>query len=281
MGPFLMRGWLYLSLAACCWSCVGTQKYKALAAEQSKTEQTLLETKTQLSQAKRDLNKLQDAASSAQAQQDASIGDLNKMLLQTQTLLRQAQQKNSTLAQQLEQNQVQQEETTKRLNQRLAPFLTLQNQLTKEQRTLRTVDQALQQLLADNALEGVSTALLPGRLVIRLDNGVFFGRSNSTITSKGKASLVQLAVLLQQHPTPFVDIKGNAMPGSNTLNNWKNSTRQPLAVVYALLKEEVKPERFRLIGQGEYWPLTNDNSNRTELVLHFQPERVLERIPLR
>lgn len=283
MDHFLIRGWFGLSLLLFCWSCVGTKKHQALKTEQAKLTRTLLETKEQLSIAKRQLNKLQDVSSSSQAQKDASIEQLSHRLKETQTLLRQTQQKNNALAQQLEQSTSQHQAERQRYEQKLSPLIALQKQLTQQQRTLRVIDQALQQAISIHNLEGVQTALLPGRLVIRLDNAFFFGSSSYAITRKGREHLKQLALVLNQYSTPYIDLKGNVNNAGSTSANWKNSTRQPLAILYALLKEQVLPNRFRVLGQGEYQPLTGMDlaSNRTELVLHFQPERRLEAIPLR
>lgn len=283
MGRFLIRGWFGFGLLMVCWSCVGTKKHQTLKTERAKLTRTLLETKEQLSVAKRQLNKLQDVSSSSQAQKDASIEQLSRSLKETQTLLRQVQQKNNTLAQQLEQSASQHKAERQRYEQQLSPLVALQAQLTQQQRTLRLVDQALQQAISTHNLEGIQTALLPGRLVIRLDNVLFFGSSNHAITNKGREHLKQLAVIFNQHTTPYIDLKGNVSNAANSKDNWKNSTRYPLAILYALLKEQVLPNRFRVLGQGEYQPLSGIDvaSNRTELVLHFQPERSLETIPLR
>lgn len=283
MGSFWIRAWLGLSLLSLCGSCVGTKKYKALETEQAKLERTLLETKEQLSVAKRDLNKLKDASSSSQARKDASIEELQRSLSQNEALLRQAQQKNNALAQQLEQSEAQHKTQRQRYQKELSPLVALKAQLVEHQRSLRAIDQALQQLITTNAMEGIETALLPGRLVIRLDNRLFFGSSTYVLTNKGKEQLKQLSVLLNQYTAPYIDLKGNVNNADSPQANWKNSTRQPLAVLYHLLREEVLPNRFRVVGNGEYQPLSGVEveSNRTELVLHFQPERSLEAVPLR
>ena len=62
MGTFLLRGWIGLGLLALCWGCVGAKKYKTLSTQNAKTERTFLETKTELAQAKLELNKLRDAS---------------------------------------------------------------------------------------------------------------------------------------------------------------------------------------------------------------------------
>lgn len=283
MGNFLLRVWLWCMALAFCWGCVGAKKHKALVTQQAKTERTLLETKTQLSDAKRNLNKLEDAASSTQAQKDASIEDLNKTLVETQRLLRQAQQKNNALTQQLEQSQAQHEAELQRYKERFDPLASLQNQLQQQQRELRSIEQAFQQLIAANSLEGIQTALLPGRLVVRLDNGTFFGKSTYALTSKGREALGQIAAILNQYTAPYLDITGNVSTAGEE-DNWKNSTRQPLTILYFLNKAAVAPTRFRVVGQGAYQPLTGADatqSDRTELILHFQPQRALERIPMR
>ena len=196
--------------------------------------------------------------------------------------MRQAQQKNNALAQQLEQSQRQHEAQTKQYKKQLRPFTALQKQLTKQQRSLRKIDQALQQLITDNALEGLSTALMPGRLVVRLDNKTFFGSSFYALTKKGREALELMAPILKQHPDPYIDVNGNTDTNAPK-ENWKNSTRHPLVVVYLFTKLEVLPQRFRIVGQGEQVPLTglDVESNRTELIFHFQPQRAIEGIPLR
>ena len=100
---------------------------------------------------------------------------------------------------------------------------------------------------------------------------------------KIKNFLKQLSVVFNQHTAPYIDIRGNVNNAGSPQNNWKNSTRHPLAILYALLREKILPSRFRVLGQGEYQPLSGIDveSNRTEIVLHFQPERSLEAIPFR
>lgn len=264
----------------CCSSCVGVKKYKALEAQNEKITATLLETKEELSTAKRNLNKLEDKSSSNLQEMDASMESLQIRLQESLAQLKASQAQLQSLKQQSSAQREQFNLQSSNYEAQLKPYLAAQSTLQKEQSNLSKLYLAIEEMLAQDSLAQVSMQLLPAKLVVTFEQGYLFGGSERTVSSAAKKNLEQLAALMQQYPTMHLDILGHMASSSDALGTWKSSTRKPLVVLYTLLKAGAAPKNMRLVAYSQYAPLMPGNSReaaaknaRTELVFHYQAER--------
>lgn len=264
----------------CCSSCVGAKKYKALEAQNEKITTTLLETKEELSVAKRNLNKLEDKASASKEQSIASIESLQIHLQKSQAQLKANQKQLQALRKQSSKQLEELQQKNNSYKVQLKPYLAAKATLKKEQNKLTKLYVAIEALLAQDSTAQITTKLLSSRLVVTFEHSYLFGNSERTISSLGRQKLEAIAALLQEHPAVSLDILGHSSTSNNALDNWKSSTRKPLVVLYTLLKAGAAPERIRLVAHGSYLPLVIGNGQeviahnaRTELIFHYQGER--------
>lgn len=271
-----------LVLLICCSSCVGTKKYKALEAQNEKITTTLLETKEELSAAKRNLNKLEDRSSSSQEELDASIITLQERLQKSQAQLNNSLTTIATLKEQSSERREQVNQQISSYEAQLKPYLSAKAVLDSEQKSLARLYQAIEDLLAQDSLAQVTARLKPAQLVVTFEQAYLFSSSERTPSTAARKNLEGIAKILKQYPRIHVDILGHLAPSKDDLGNWKSSTRKPLVVLYTLLKAGASPERIRLIGQGQYAPLVsgktkeaNARNARTELIFHYQGSRFI------
>ncbi|MGH1336175.1 MAG: hypothetical protein ACRBFS_08610 [Aureispira sp.] len=269
-----------LVLLLCCCSCVGAKKYKALEAQNEKIATTLRATKEELSAAKRNLNKLVDRSSSNQEELDASIGQLQINLQNSQAQLNASKKQLESLQQTNKQEQQKLQDQNTRYQKQLQPYKAAKTVLQQEQKNLALLQRTIEALLEQDSTAKITTQLLPARLVVTFEQGYLFGSSERSISSTGREKLEALATIIQQYPEIHLDILGHMAASNDALGTWKTSTRQPLVVLYALLKAGAKSKYTRLIAHSQYAPLIAGNSKeaaaknaRTELVFHYNGAR--------
>lgn len=274
--PIILLLWL------CCNSCVGVKKYKALEVQNQKITATLLETKEELSIAKRNLNKLEDKSFSSQEALDASIVDLQKSLEAKQSALKARENQIKALKRQSSEQREQLNLQINSYEQQLKPYQRATKALQSDQKALGQLKTKIDALLAADSLAQVSTQLYPNRLVVTFEHRYLFGGSKKAVSNSGRTKLEAVAQLMQQHSAVSLDILGHMAQSSDALGAWKSSTRKPLVVLYALLKAGVNPQQLRIVAYSQYMPLIEGNSPeaairnaRTELVFHYNGERFL------
>lgn len=268
-----------------CSSCVGTKKFKSLEEEKLKLENTLLGTKQELSEAKRELNKLKDLSSSANQSQSGTIHSLQQQLEENQSALDAVQSATVSCQTQLQQTQKKLADKDLLIKTQLEPYEKIQTNLSQQNRSLRLIRDDINALLATDPNLKLTQWLNKDELILTFDNKDLFS-SSRTISSSGRVLLYQLAEIFKKYPSAYMDINGH-MPVSNAVNeNWKNSTRKTLSVLYTLTQKEIPQERIRVIGYGQFKPvLTEENpeaaqkNSRTEIILHYQNMELLKLVP--
>ncbi|MFK7795909.1 MAG: OmpA family protein [Aureispira sp.] len=274
--PILLLLWL------CCNSCVGVKKYKALEAQNQKITATLLETKEELSIAKRNLNKLENKSLSSQKALDASIISLQKSFEAKKAQLEASKKEFKALKQLSSQQREQLNLQIISYEKQLKPYQQATKALQSDQKALSQLKTKIDALLAADSLAQISTQLYPNRLVVTFEHRYLFGGSKQAVSNSGHQKLEAVAQLMQQYSAVSLDILGHMAQGSDAFAAWKSSTRKPLVVLYALLRAGVRPQRLRIVAYSQYAPLVESNSPeaairnaRTELVFHYNGERFL------
>jgi outer membrane protein OmpA-like peptidoglycan-associated protein len=285
-GHSLMKRLPYLPIILLLWlgcnSCVGVKKYKALETQNQKITATLLETKEELSIAKRDLNKLEDRSSSNQEALDASITVLQKNLQKSQSKLKARENQINSLKKQASEQQKQLNKQLSNYEKELKPYQKATKALQSDQNALAQLQTKIDALLAEDSLAQLSTQLYPCSLVVTFEHRYLFGGSERAVSNSGRKKLEAIAQIMQQYSAVSLDILGHTAQSSDALGAWKNSTRKPLVVLYALLKAGAPPKQLRIVAYSQYAPLIEGNSPeaatrnaRTELVFHYNGERFL------
>lgn len=289
--PYMKSIFLFTSFSLLCWlsqGCVSGKKFKTLKTEQARLSQTLYQTKTELSDAKLALNKLEDASSSANESQTETIQRLKAELKTAQQRLRQAQNSNQQQNAALQNLRKEQEQLQQAFNQKIQPFNIIQNNLQQQNQALRPIKKALDTLKAQQPDYPMEIMVGKGELILNFPHQAIFGRSSSYITKEGRNHLYALATILQRYPDVYLDIHGHTSPTADSKEDWKNTTRKSLAILYTLVAKEVPQERMKVIGHGAFDPINpGDNSpeatqknKRISLFLHYQNQQLLKLIPL-
>lgn len=269
-------------------SCVGSKKFKALEDEKLKIEKTLLSTKQELSEAKRELNKFKDSSSSTTEEQSETIQGLQGRLEDTQNALDAAQGAAANCQEALHQLQKKAAQSDKRYKEEFEPLMKVKENLVQQNKSLKGIQNEIQVLLTANPEIIMKQSLNKDELVLTFDNSYLFASSSRNLSSNGRNGLYKLAEVLKKYPSIYIDINGHMPQGGDEKDNWKNSTRKTLSVLYTLTYKEVKPDRMRVIGYGEFTPVDNssspeakNNNSRMEIILRYQNTKLLKLIPLK
>lgn len=288
MKPLFSLAYIAFLIAFLCSSCVGTKKFKSLEEEKLKLENTLLGTKQELSEAKRALNKLKDAASSSNQTQSGTIESLKQVLEENQSALDAAQSAMVGCQAQLQQMQKKMSDKDLLIKKELEPYQVIQNGLSLQNRSLRNIKEDINLIIAANPTRNFTQSLNKDELILSFDNKELFSASNRTISAAGKELLYQLAEVFKKYPSIYIDINGHVPVSASINENWKNSTRKTLSVLYTLTQKEITQDRIRVIGYGQFKPLLDESdplskqkNSRTEIILHYQNMALLKLIPIK
>lgn len=284
MKPLLQICYVCLAIIFCT-SCVGSKKFKALEAEKQKLENTLLSTKQDLSTAKLTLNKLKDASSSTNEQQSGKIRSQQQQIEEHQAALDAAQAALVNCQMTLQKNQTELRTQQQQHQQQITPFLKAQRGLQQQESALLAIKQDINAFLAIHPEVQMTQLLDKNELILTFAHKDLFSSVNR-LSNNGRNSLYLLAEVLKRYPQVYIDILGHMPTGADSKENWKNSTRKTLSILYTLTQKEVLPNKIRVIGYGEYRPLisTEDpmakaTNSRTEIILHYQGDELLKLIP--
>lgn len=279
---YLLIGSLLLS------SCVSNKKFSALQTEKQKLEQTLLETKNELSIAKRSLNKLEDSSSSSDQQKSSAINTLQQQLNESQSALNAAQAAVVACQDDLQKKQAIVEEQKVAMEQEYAPLIDLQKKFQHQHSALKAIYKDFNNLkTADSTLQ-FSMMLSKGELVLSLEQKNLFNSSGTLLSTKGRTELLTLATVIKKYPEIYITIQGHTATGGDEKSNWKTSTRKTLSIIYTLMGAEIPPKQMASVGYGQYKPIQSNDTpvgklanQRTELILHYQNKALLKQVPIR
>ncbi|BDS10759.1 OmpA family protein [Aureispira anguillae] len=266
-------------------SCVSTKKFKQLEEGKQKLETTLLDTKQELSTAKRELNKLKDASSYTNEEQTEIIKSLKQQLAEDRAALDAAQAALVSYQTQLQQTKGQLKAEQQQHQKQLSPFLDVQKRLSYINSSLNAIQQDISINFASIPEIKMTQLLDKGELILTIDHSSLFASTNR-LSSTGRNNLHKLAEILSRYPSVFIDIHGHMPTGGDLKENWKNSTRKTLSILYTLTQKTTLPNKIRVIGYGEGHPMVSEETpnakhqnSRTEIILHYQNNQLLKLIP--
>lgn len=288
MIPLFSKSYLpVLTILILLTSCVSAKKYKGLELEKSKMELTLLNTKQELSDAKRDLNKLKDASQSNNENQSETISGLKQNLEESNAALDAVQIAISDCQNKLQKFENQSKEAEKQ-RQELAALLEVQKNLIQQNKSLQSIQEDIQKLLTEAVEIKMTYSLYKDELILTFDHDYLFAGGSQTVSENGRMALAKLAEILKKYPSIYIDINGHIAAGGDPNENWKTSSRKTLAIIYTLTQKEVAPNNIRAIAYSAYNPVADNNTpegkkqnNRSEIILRYQNTQLLKLIPLK
>lgn len=137
----------------------------------------------------------------------------------------------------------------------------------------------LKRSLADINDDDVTVEVKKGVVYISISDKLMFSSGSSIITSNAERVLSKVAKVLNDHKDLDILVEGHTdnMPISTDCNidNWDLSARRATSVVRTLQsKFNVSPSRLTAGGRGEYFPKSNNTTNkgrqlnrRTEIIV--------------
>ncbi len=280
---------LLIGSVSCLTSCVGAKKYKALQAENIKLENTFLETKTNLAAAKRNLNKLEDQTTQSVEQKSSKITELEKQVALCETVLQKTQKERLAVEQESKNMAAKMKQENQIYQKEFKPLVAVKESLQEQYNTLKLTRQKLLDAYALNPDLKLNLELGNNGLMITFDDKFLFSSSGRSLSDKGREAIYTLAEVLLQDSSLQVQIKGHTDADSDKNNNWKNSSRQPLSVLYTLTNKGIADDRMYVSYYGQYRPIGNattdavatDMNNRVEIVLYYNTTDLLQTIPIK
>jgi chemotaxis protein MotB len=134
----------------------------------------------------------------------------------------------------------------------------------------------------EKVLEGVEVHSLPGRVELRIRDGVLFDTGEAYLLGQGRRLMNRLAPLLAQTPgriaveghTDNVPIANEEFP-----SNWELSAARASVVVRFLIEHGLDPARMQAVGLADTQPLAGNDTpegraanRRVSLVIRSAPD---------
>ncbi|BCG56662.1 flagellar motor protein MotB [Paenibacillus sp. URB8-2] len=135
----------------------------------------------------------------------------------------------------------------------------------KEQEELEKLKKQFDQYIKNNGLTDLlSTKLNQSQLLITISDNALFASGQANVKPESRQLARSISQMLQQFPDYEVVVQGytDNIPISNSeySSNWDLSANRALQFMKILLMNPyLKPEKFSVIGYGEYHPIA-DNS---------------------
>lgn len=265
-------------------ACISTKKYKNLELEKLRMEATLLNTKQELSDAKRELNKIKDASTSQYETHTETIVGLKQSLEESSAALDAVQNAVVDCQNKLQtaENQIKNQEKQK---EELTALYEVQKNLEHQNKSLQSIQEDIKNLLIANIHWKISCSLYKDELILSFEHDFLF--AGQALSNEGKIAIYQLTEIFKKYSTVYLDINAHTATGGDETENWKNSTRKALTVLSTLTQRQVAPDNLRIIAYGEYKPIADNTTpegkkqnNRTEIVLRYQNTQLLKLIPI-
>ncbi len=123
------------------------------------------------------------------------------------------------------------------------------------------MDEQQQDLRRQLAGSGVSVTRAGDTIVLNMPSDVTFATASADIDSKFFPVLDQVAAVLNQYPSTFIDVVGHADSQGSDAYNLDLSERRANSTAGYLANHKVKAERIYIAGMGEHQPIaTNDTA---------------------
>ncbi|MCH2045137.1 MAG: OmpA family protein [Saprospiraceae bacterium] len=264
-----------LIVGICVWAslqiaCVSKKKFNEVTSSNSSLENTLLKTRQDLMNSKRDYAKLEEQNNHLQD----SVKGQNELLEKKEDEI-------SLLQRELERCETEYGELL-RNSQNLSQDLAKRTKRIKElEATIAQRDakaKALRQKLL-NALQGFSSSDLTveerdGKVYVSLSQKLLFKKGSSYVGKEGRKALVQLAEVLKQNTDLDILVEGHTDSDGADKINWELSANRSLSIVYLLTEKGVDPKKITAAGRGKHVPVLPNTSvenkaknRRTDIIL--------------
>lgn len=137
----------------------------------------------------------------------------------------------------------------------------------KENEQLSNIQKEMNQYIAQNSLEGqLQTSLTSEGLLLTIGEKALFDSGKADILPEARQIAQKISAILEQSFPHEVSISGHTdnrpIHNAQFQSNWDLSTARAVNFLNVILEnKKLVPEKFRVIGYGEYRPI---GDNRTE-----------------
>jgi len=143
----------------------------------------------------------------------------------------------------------------------------LLDQLEREQQSKRQITNLKTRLEQELNESRVEISQLKNQMtVIQLTSDVLFSPGSAQIKLDGQKVLSIIAESLNAYPDRFISVEGHTdsvpiVPNSHYQSNWELSAARGLAAVnYFQKNSQVDPKRLKVVGYGQYHPVSSNQS---------------------
>ncbi|WP_039765495.1 MULTISPECIES: OmpA family protein [unclassified Caldicellulosiruptor] len=142
---------------------------------------------------------------------------------------------------------------------------TTKNRQMTEEEIINDIQKQVLSLIKEHGIEGKVLVIQEERGLSILLKDVLFNSGSAQLTPQAKEVVHEIAKILEKVPNNDIRIEGHTdnVPIHNKYfySNWELSTARATTVLQEILRvSKVKPERFSVVGYGEYRPIA---SNKT------------------
>ena len=263
--------------------CLSVNQLNDVQEEKQKIERALLTTKQNLSDSKRELDKLKDISSANRDEQDLIIKTMSKQNQEIQHALEQSQILANDYLTKLKEKKNQLSNTKELHSKELSPFLELQKSLTQQFESLKSIQKDLKTLLKNSPEIQFLHSLDKGELVISLKHQILFDIEGRNLSAKGIYGLEQIAKILIEYPDVQIDIRGHVPKDKISAEKWNIDTRKSLSI-WSILKENGialnKMHTFKNTDASEFNLESKKEDNITEIIIYYSSSIFLKLLPI-
>jgi outer membrane protein OmpA-like peptidoglycan-associated protein len=109
-------------------------------------------------------------------------------------------------------------------------------------------------------IEGATIERIGEGIKITFDSGLLFAVDKATLTEKSRASLADLAVILNKYPDTNILLEGHTDATGSDEHNLTLSRARAQSVANYLAEHEVDETRFTIMGYGESQPIASNDT---------------------
>lgn len=165
------------------------------------------------------------------------------------------------------------------LKDREAKLADLQAELDKKDQAMKALKDRISKALTGFEGKGLTVTQKDGQIYVSLDNKLLFPSGSTTVDSKGREALTNLAKAIENEPDLNIMVEGHTdtdkvLPGAPYKDNWDLSVLRATSVVRILQESsKIDPKRITAAGKGEYEPADpNDKAKNRRIEIVLAPD---------
>ncbi|MFZ1658269.1 MAG: OmpA family protein [Flavobacteriales bacterium] len=165
------------------------------------------------------------------------------------------------------------------LKDREAKLADLQAELEKKDQAMKALKDRVSQALTSFEGKGLTVTQKDGQIYVSLDNKLLFPSGSTTVDSKGREALSNLAKAIENEKDLNIMVEGHTdtdkvLGGGAYKDNWDLSVLRATSVVRILQESsKVDPKRITAAGKGEYEPADpNDKAKNRRIEIVLAPD---------